>query len=157
MPKRAGDSGDPLEVVEARFAVDPSPLSRSPLLLSWRDASGRTVSGASLLILCWPLAVGDSTQKRTLSDMNDQQFGDKEMQIVRAAFQDAAAATGRLHPGVWDLAAINESITKSGIAMGTLKCRFQAARSGSRRVGGSTNPGYHRRHVHRKAQFGKRS
>jgi hypothetical protein len=52
--------------------------------------------------------------------MNDQQFGDKEMQIVRAAFQDAAAATSRLHAGVWDLAAINESITKSGIAMGTL-------------------------------------
>jgi hypothetical protein len=57
---------------------------------------------------------------RTLTDVNDQQFSDKEIQIVTAAFQDAAAATNRLHAGVWDLQAINESITKSGIAMGTL-------------------------------------
>jgi hypothetical protein len=53
---------------------------------------------------------------RTLTDMNDQQFSDKEIQIVTAAFQDAADATNRLHAGVWDLQAINESITKSGIA-----------------------------------------
>ena len=52
--------------------------------------------------------------------MNDQQFSKKEIQIVTTAFQDAAAATNRLHSGVWDLLAINESITKSGIAMGTL-------------------------------------
>ena len=52
--------------------------------------------------------------------MNDQQFSKKEIQIVTAAFQDAAAATNRLHSGVWDLLAINESITKSGITMGTL-------------------------------------
>ena len=52
--------------------------------------------------------------------MNDQGFSKKEIQIVTAAFQDAAAATNRLHSGVWDLLAINESITKSGIAMGTL-------------------------------------
>jgi hypothetical protein len=52
--------------------------------------------------------------------MNDQQFSKKEIQIVTAAFQEAAAATNRLHAGVWDLHAINESIAKSGIAMGTL-------------------------------------
>jgi hypothetical protein len=52
--------------------------------------------------------------------MSDQQFNDKEIQIITAAFQEAAAATNRLQSGVWDLNLINESITKSGIAMGTL-------------------------------------
>jgi hypothetical protein len=52
--------------------------------------------------------------------MSDQQFTDKEIQIITAAFQEAAAATNRLQSGVWDLNLINESITKSGIAMGTL-------------------------------------
>ena len=52
--------------------------------------------------------------------MSDQQFTDKEIQIITTAFQEAAAATNRLQSGVWDLTLINESITKSGIAMGTL-------------------------------------
>jgi hypothetical protein len=52
--------------------------------------------------------------------MSDQQFTDKEIQIITSAFQEAAAATNRLQSGVWDLHLINESITKSGIAMGTL-------------------------------------
>ena len=52
--------------------------------------------------------------------MSDHQFTDKEVQIITMAFQEAAAATGRLQSGVWDLNLINESITKSGIAMGTL-------------------------------------
>jgi hypothetical protein len=51
--------------------------------------------------------------------MNDQ-FSDKEIQIITAAFQEAAAAASRLQSGVWDLNLINDSITKSGIAMGTL-------------------------------------
>jgi hypothetical protein len=52
--------------------------------------------------------------------MSDQQFTDKEVQIITAAFQEAAAATNRLQSGVWDLHLINDSKTKSGIAMGTL-------------------------------------
>lgn len=52
--------------------------------------------------------------------MSDQQFTDKEIQIVTTAFQDAVAATNRLRSGVWDLTAVNESITKAGLAMGTL-------------------------------------
>jgi hypothetical protein len=52
--------------------------------------------------------------------MSEEQFSDKEIQIITSAFQEAAAATNRLQSGVWDLNAINESITKSGIAMGTL-------------------------------------
>jgi hypothetical protein len=52
--------------------------------------------------------------------MSDQQFTEKEVQIITAAFQEAAAATNRLQSGVWDLHLINDSITKSGIAMGTL-------------------------------------
>ena len=52
--------------------------------------------------------------------MSDEQFTDKEIQIITTAFQEAAAATNRLQSGVWDLNLINESITKSGIAMGTL-------------------------------------
>ena len=58
--------------------------------------------------------------RRTISDMSDQQFTDKEVQIITAAFQEAATATNRLQSGVWDLNLINDSITKSGIAMGTL-------------------------------------
>ena len=58
--------------------------------------------------------------RRTISDMSDQQFTDKEVEIITKAFQEAAAATNRLQSGVWDLNLINESITKSGIAMGTL-------------------------------------
>ena len=53
-------------------------------------------------------------------DMSDQQFTDKEIQIITAAFQDAVAATNRLRSGVWDLQAVNESITKAGLALGTL-------------------------------------
>ena len=52
--------------------------------------------------------------------MSDQQFTDKEIQIITAAFQDAVAATNRLRSGVWDLQAVNESITKAGLALGTL-------------------------------------
>jgi hypothetical protein len=52
--------------------------------------------------------------------MIDPQFTEKEVQIITMAFQEAAAATNRLQSGVWDLNLINESITKSGIAMGTL-------------------------------------
>ena len=52
--------------------------------------------------------------------MSDQQFTDKEIQIVTDAFQNAVAATNRLQSGVWDLNAVNESITKAGLAMGTL-------------------------------------
>jgi hypothetical protein len=52
--------------------------------------------------------------------MSDQQFTDKELQIVTDAFQEAVVATNRLQSGVWDLNAVNESITKAGLAMGTL-------------------------------------
>jgi hypothetical protein len=95
--------------------------------------------------------------KRTLSDMNDQQFGDKEMQIVRAAFQDAAAATGRLHAGVWDLAAINESITKSGIAMGTLNAVLRLRDLDPTEWEARLTPDTTDVTIRRKAQYGKRS
>jgi hypothetical protein len=52
--------------------------------------------------------------------MSDQQFTDKEVQIITTAFQDALAATNRLQSGVWDLHAVNESITSAGVALGTL-------------------------------------
>ena len=55
-----------------------------------------------------------------MSLMSDQQFTDKEIHIITTAFREAAAASSRLQSGVWDLNLINESITKSGIAMGTL-------------------------------------
>jgi hypothetical protein len=55
-----------------------------------------------------------------MSLMSDQQFTDKEILIITSAFQEAAAATNRLQSGIWDLNLINDSITKSGIAMGTL-------------------------------------
>jgi hypothetical protein len=57
--------------------------------------------------------------------MADQQFTDKELQIITSAFRDAAAAASRLQSGVWDLNLINDSITKGGIALGTLNAVLQ--------------------------------
>jgi hypothetical protein len=89
--------------------------------------------------------------------MNDQQFGDKEMRIVRAAFQDAAAATSRLHAGVWDLDAINESITKSGIAMGTLNAVLRLRDLNPTEWEARLTPDTTDVTIRRKAQYGKRS
>jgi hypothetical protein len=57
--------------------------------------------------------------------MDDKQFSDKEIQIISSAFREAAAAASRLQSGVWDLSLINDSITKSGIAMGSLNAVLQ--------------------------------
>jgi hypothetical protein len=88
--------------------------------------------------------------------MSDQQFTDKEIQIITAAFQDAVAATNRLQSGVWDLQAVNESITKAGLAMGTLNAVLRLRDLEPDEWEAQLVPGATAITIRRKAQLGER-